>query len=107
MSVDLTKIRPDDEVAVRAYISVVESDGVRIRFHPEAPGSMVHLSPSAIVSHTPKALAVGDRVRLRNGFIQTIRGVIRALDAGEAWVRWDSSSVADIWQASDLERVDD
>lgn len=66
--VDLSKIRPGDEVTVRAVVSehrYAENWGLHFQhvtgLYDGRARHYVH--PDCIVSHTPKALAVGDRVR--------------------------------------------
>jgi hypothetical protein len=114
--VDISRIKPGDEVLVRC----VAAPG----FCPQRPlvtpdsGALVgneFMPPSkAIVSHTPKALSVGDVVRAAP-HVSTWKdkphsGVIRAIDGDAAWLRWDHLerepySTDNIWPLSDLERA--
>lgn len=68
MTVDISKIKPGDEVGVR--VSISSEAGVYADLGTLGPGTAhrtsVRIHPSAIVSHTPAprpALKVGDRVR--------------------------------------------
>lgn len=84
MSVDLSKIKPGDEVLVRltyvGHSNVAPGTG----WQRLANSAREHLSvhSSDFVSHTPKALSVGDRVQLMSGG----RGFIRAIIGARAWV---------------------
>lgn len=66
MDIDVSKIKPGDEVTIRAFVderAATPSDGrdfVSVRIS----GSLTIVRAMNIVSHTPKALAVGDRVRV-------------------------------------------
>lgn len=96
--IDLSKIKPGDEVLVRGVVR-------RTRDEPGWPALEVELNLeggicypngedvqeismglSAIVEHHPKALSVGDRVIKAAGV--TFTGVIVAIDANRAWVTW-------------------
>jgi hypothetical protein len=89
MSVDLSKIRPGDEVLVRGE-AVETPDGfatVRVAGCLHA----ISVPTLAIVSHTPKALAVGDRVRIGAAtpidFVWTGRKArLVAIDGEDAWL---------------------
>jgi hypothetical protein len=76
---DLSKIKPGDEVTVRVSVVIV-GDDIKVAV-PGISGG-VWISANAIVSHTPKALSVGDRVKLQSGG----EGFIRAIVGERAWV---------------------
>jgi hypothetical protein len=86
VTVDISKIKPGDEVTVRAVVHSTDgmSWGLCFKHHNGAwDGSVRHfVHPGCVVSHTPKALAVGDRVELLTGG----RGFIRAIIGERAWV---------------------
>jgi hypothetical protein len=108
--VDLSKIKPGDEIAVRATVRTLDPEmhhggpGVEVGF---CSGLRGWVRDTAIVSHTPKALSVGDRVRPTfSGGWEAYRGIVRAIDDGEAWVRWETGLHArPDWSLSDLERL--
>jgi hypothetical protein len=93
MDVDLSKIKPGDEVTVSMTVSHVGGS----KTHPitayYARSQQYGLSASDIVSHTPKPLAVGDRVKLR-AWADAPRcatsGNVLAVHEGAAWVQWPS-----------------
>lgn len=63
MTIDISKIRPGDEVTVRVKVSGPRGGGWAI--HPlQSPADSFVLG-NAIVSHTPKELQPGDRVKSR------------------------------------------
>lgn len=75
MTVDLSKVRPGDEVTVRFKVKTAKTNDYRglpyvvcddpLEDPAEGPRELrdVAVLWTRIVSHTPKALAVGDRVR--------------------------------------------
>lgn len=67
--IDLSKIKPGDEVTVRGVVSDVADryDGERNRVRVDlADGEgYCYVGAGGIVSHTPKPLSVGDRVKKR------------------------------------------
>jgi hypothetical protein len=90
VSVDLSKIKPGDEVTVRAVVReiagpFVRSDGKAwdIKVRPHAFVHSEWIEHDAIVTHTPKALSVGDRVRVKNS--TAVRTVL-ALHGQYAWL---------------------
>lgn len=70
MSVDLSKIKPGDEVTVRAVVlrntAKIGVQGQWFMCWPDHHDATFYAFPKDIVSHTPKALAVGDRVKRRD-----------------------------------------
>lgn len=111
-AIDLSKIRPGDEIAIRATVTEAQrgNECWPVRATIDGISNIAGMfdgefcfSPSAIASHTPKALAVGDRVKPSN-FVGK-PGSILAVDGDEAWVRWGVLSVKPVWRLSDLERA--
>lgn len=111
MTVDISKIRPGDEVTVRATVVDLPGDhwnSFRLRYeHPEALRgeglvNATHDIPSrSIVSHTPKALSVGDRVQ-----VNFAEGPIVAIHGRYAWVDLGApDGHPSTWILSDLERI--
>lgn len=113
MSVDVSKIKAGDEVTVRGVIYALRGDGryadgdLAVEF-PCTPGGTYHqgrqygpVSPSAILSHTPKGFAVGDRVKIRG----TWPGEIIAMRADRAWVLRDDEHSPVTSPISDLDRL--
>jgi hypothetical protein len=83
MTVDLSKIKPGDEITIsatvdtRAAIPFDEFGTVAVRVN----GCLLIVQAREIASHVPR-LAVGDRVKLDTGG----RGFIRAIIGQRAWV---------------------
>lgn len=107
MSVDLSKIKPGDEVTVRGVVTVVNK-GITVQFPNSALGAELWVPDLDIVSHTPKTLSVGDRVKGRD-FGSRMTGQVLALDGPDAWVAWSETlyepSRRETWALSDLERL--
>lgn len=106
MAVDISKIGPGDTVAVQCVVTdvlprAVYSVAVRAAGCVQAQPTWV--LPSDIVSHTPRELQKGDKVRF-NGTARDWSVV--SVDGGYAWVR---EIACDRDQAviplSDLERI--
>lgn len=95
--VDLSKIKPGDEVTVRVRVARVAGCAVFVQIEPD---EAVCFSAGPIVSHTPKALTVGDRVRGGQWF-----GHIKHVDGGHAWVRWKAPELGDLQDT--VERLDE
>jgi hypothetical protein len=121
MTVDVSKIREGDEVTIRAIVLAKP----RNAFPPTEWQLCWPGQPSAtfwgyeenFVGHkpTPKPLKVGDRVQaaahVKTWQGKPHRGAIRAIEGGDAWVRWDHLerepySTDNIWPLSDLEASD-
>lgn len=113
---DLSKIKPGDEVTVRLVVNAVNENGVfaiRPGWHPSESIRLDGME-DAIVSHTPKALQPGDRVRAAahvSGWRDKPHiGIIRAIEGDDAWLRWthlesEPYSTDNIWALTDLERL--
>lgn len=101
MTVDLSKIKPGDEVTVRCVVLNAQPDhdgDIKGDFGAGEDGDCpMHFKPDRIVSHTPKALAVGDRVKSRLG-----SGEVKHVIEQRAWVDWSTGQQL-IHQLSDLE----
>lgn len=70
MTIDISKIKPGDEVTVLVSVQKVHDDRSGLYGHPIYGGApdrttTLHLHSSSIVSHTPKELQPGDRVKSR------------------------------------------
>lgn len=90
MSVDLSKIKPGDEVTVRVVVTAAGKNSLKV----SVPGieNGLWFDAAEIVSHTPKALSVGDRVRWTRytqvaDIPMRVGGVLLAVDADTAWVK--------------------
>jgi hypothetical protein len=121
MTIDISKIRPGDEVTVRATVQPVTSlsvrftDGdflVRIPHQPGAayPGTLTEtpVLAEAIVSHTPKALQPGDRVRCRTDGdreYEVVAGPRTRADGVCEYAIWRSDDGFSYARAERLERV--
>lgn len=114
MSVDLSKIKPGDEVTVRGVVDSVRDfvGGAELlvkfedwRRQPDVreSWSYVGVNVDQLASHTPKALSVGDRVR-GGGWRCTFTVV--ALDDGWAWLK-DAEGSRVQEPISVLERIND
>lgn len=107
MSVDISKIKSGDQVTVRGVVGENVADAsshrVLVSFDGHSGGKSVFVRNDTIISHTPRALAVGDRVRQRpNGQ----HGEVLGLHGVQAWVRWGVNDFATTY-AEGLERVDE
>jgi hypothetical protein len=108
MSVDISKIKPGDEVLVRGvclqHPTEPGAKGEAIDWVPHFRAGSVRINHEAIVSHTPKALAVGDRVKVAD--YATVRASILAISGKWAWLKDDGESH---WREplSRLERAND
>jgi hypothetical protein len=94
MTVDISKIKPGDTVSIWGTVRTPPENGF-ITVELGKSGDTVRHQFDAVemASHTPKALAVGDRVRLSGTNIYNGRlGEIAALEGEDAWVRLDDAS---------------
>lgn len=110
MSVDVSKIKPGDEVLISAVVAQVSriptNWRVRVHLNGASDYSMDgdgNVRNEAIVSHTPKDIAVGDRVKIRH---TSSGGDVIAIRPPEAWVEIDSGGCL-TYMLSSLERVND
>lgn len=108
--VDLSKIRPGDEVLVRRTVAGLYSSQVNIG--GENADTLLGTRPlwvsaDQILAHTPKALEVGDRVKTKTvpAFASPF-GIVRAIREGFAWVSRDNEDL-ETWAISELDRADD
>lgn len=115
---DLNKMMPGDEVLVRLTVNRVAANDYRglayVVCEPAYNDEKIIVLLGHVASHTPKALAVGDRVKAAE-HVNTWKdklhsGVIRAIDGEQAWLRWDHLdrepySTDNIWPLADLERA--
>lgn len=101
--IDVSKIKLGDEVTVRAHAISGYGDLLAVRVTQRGRLDPLHITipVSAIISHTPKALAVGERVKFA-GNPNSITGEVIARDDRLAWVRWDGTSE----RYDGLERLD-
>jgi hypothetical protein len=117
MAVDLSKIKPGDEVLVRCVVRE-RGSAARNIFHcltvsdadQELSSSFMVLGDE-IAAVTPKALAVGDRVKvgaeMPDDFLWTGRVVrLAAIDGKHAWLASDEGDHLTI-DPERLERVND
>jgi hypothetical protein len=103
-TIDLSKIRPGDEVTVRLRIlgecvggwRVATSDGSAARFFVEADD---------IVSHTPKGLSVGDRALYGSTEFEIIAGPRVRSDGVAEYAIWNDRDGFMCSVAERLERV--
>lgn len=103
MSVDLSKIKPGDEVTVRAVVKrAADEFGVLLCTTAGGDPDDFMAVEAEIVSHTPKALSVGDRVKA-DGWKVAVFTVV-AIDDGWAWIKDAKSSRLQL-PLSDLERI--
>jgi len=115
-AVDLSKIKPGDEVLVRGIVDRAYTHASGVPAFTlrgiKRPTSTIDVEAEAIVSHTPKALEVGDQVRGKAPVGHALGGSILAIDGDAAWVRWTASIYdgstdrRETWWLRDLERVD-
>ncbi len=108
MSVDLSKIRPGDEITIRCRARVRASEGWTIRALHDEQGTLV--KDEHIVAHTPKALVVGDRVKVGpqvpgDGLWAGQVRRIAALEGADAWLADDKGEHLTVG-LDRLERVD-
>lgn len=99
--VDLSKIKPGDTVTIEAVVRDEPrsySDGKYVSV--KAGVECFSFPCRSIVSHTPKALSVGDRVRVNGA-----EAAILAVHGGYAWVDLGTSTHPGTWGLSQLERV--
>lgn len=110
MTVDISKIKVGDEVTVRgvcaraAYMVGHRNDSIYIDFPAvTALANTAWIDADRIVSHTPRPVAIGDKVRERpNGQ----HGEVLGLHGVQAWVRWGVNDFATTY-AEGLERLDE
>lgn len=87
MAVDISKIGPGDTVAVQCVVTDVSPKAVysvAVRAAGCVQAQPTWVSPSDIVSHTPRELQVGDRVRIG---ISDPAGEVVGVYEGKAWVK--------------------
>jgi hypothetical protein len=106
--IDLSKIKPGDEVTVRAVVSDAqhtENWGLHFKHLNGAyDGACRHfVHPDCIVSHTPKALSVGDKVKAAE-WPPSITLEVLCIHDGMAWLRDSGGSYVQS-ALSNLERV--
>lgn len=105
--IDLTKVKPGDEVTVRLTYdgdSVVAPESGWKRFSNSA-GQEVVIHSFDIVTHTPKALSVGDRVRCPKFKANDATGEVLAVRNHQVWVQFEGYLKPDTVLLSDLERI--
>lgn len=103
VTVDLSKIKPGDEVAIRAWVvtTILRGDYLDVRFTEADTGFSVEtFGADAIVSHTPKALSVGDRVRSRHS-----DATVLAVHGDDVCIVFDTTGEMGIRPARMLERI--
>lgn len=104
MSVDVSKIKVGDEVMVRCVVNDIGALGsIGLSTVDENPDEF-RAMPGAILSHTPKGFAVGDRVKVRG---DEAEGEIKAVWADSAWVLFttDNENEPVTLPNSNLERL--
>lgn len=107
MSVDLSKIKPGDEVTVRFVVHwAVNPNGMLAVIpgaaHVNHAGELV-LNASAVVEHHPKALSVGDRVKMPGTWREVVFEVI-GVSGQWAWLK-DADEHHLQARLSELERI--
>ena len=103
MTIDASKIRPGDEVTIRARAQAGYGDCITVALVLGGGitcGLTVPFSTVATHTAAPRALEVGDCVEARNGG----RGSIKHIIDGRAWVDW-SNGRQTVSQLCDLELV--
>jgi len=104
MSVDLSKIKPGDEVTVRAVVADCrDAENWGLHFEHIGGGARFFVHPAAISTHAPKPLAVGDRARSSVGQAY----IVMAVDGPYVWVKQAEGDNYATYLASRLERGDD
>lgn len=100
MTVDISKIRPGDEVTVRFIVTEIKDHDVFLSDRMGS-GPLVDAPTDRIVSHTPKAPSVGDMVQ-----VNFAEGPIVAIHGRYAWVDLGApDGHPSTWILSDLERI--
>ena len=99
--VDLAKVKVGDWVTIRAEVTEVSVNSWRVLPPTFAADIGQWVGPNDIASHTPKALAVGDRVKA-TGWDSALS--IVAIDDAWAWLR-DGESNRIQMPLRDLERI--
>ena len=103
MTVGICKVDIGDKVTLGHFeVSGVDLINKRITVIRPSDGSYLGFPFSDIVTRHPRDMQVGDKV-LGRGY----RGVIRSIDKGEVWVRWETSDIFPVWRDCDLTLVTD
>ena len=85
--IDISKIRPGDTVTFRGEVSRVNQCAERVDVGLETiAGFTVWVRAERLVSHTPRQIQVGDRVRVSGGTYIDREGTVKATDNGAVWV---------------------
>lgn len=107
--VDISKIKPGDTVLVRGIVQRVGDADYRglsyvvckPLYNEERPVVLLE----HIVSHTPNAIAVGDRVRSLSWNTSDHTAEVLAIYRDRAWVKFSGDDGPDDMPLSDLERA--
>lgn len=87
-AVDITPLREGDTVLVRMTVDHITPNGCLVGYGWDEHGIRAH--PADVVSVEPSPLAVGDKVRVRQGDDEF---EIRAIIGEHAWIRlWGGTS---------------
>lgn len=101
--VDLSKIKPGDEITVRVRAFEPRNGGWAVRALPNPTQTFIRAED--IISHVPKTLQVGDRAQPKRGEWRSgDPGTIVAIDGGDAWLKRESDHST--YRLDDLERLD-
>jgi hypothetical protein len=119
--IDLSRIKPGDEVTVRAVVDSVRNfEGgaqllVKVEDWRRTPAttdawSYVGINIDQLTDHTPTALSVGDRVKAIHAPVRAAGfGIVRAIHEQRAWVErddgGDQSGGFETWSVASLERA--
>lgn len=102
--IDLTKVKPGDEVTVRAVVKGIEHGQALVSFAPDGP-TILALTQGMIEAHHPKTLSVGDRVRCPKFKANDATGEVLAVRNHQVWVQFEGYLKPDTVLLSDLERI--
>lgn len=87
--IDISKIRPGDEVTVRGKAQGVLDRGLIVQVFGEREPLSIVFKCTEIASHTPEPLHVGDRVGVSGVSVsQGCYAKIVHISSKTAWVRW-------------------
>lgn len=105
--IDLTKLQPGDEVTVRARVKFVgtsrtKEDAYSLETNDGCPSAFLILG-NGILTHTPRALAVGDSVTASHA-LRRDPGVLLCIDGNQGFVRWSDGSHG-IWPLTSMSRT--
>lgn len=109
MSVDISKIKPGDEVTVLFTAGepyrqpFIDRQDLTVTFGEGLNKVTFCVPASLVVSHTPRALKVGDVVRVP-AHSDSVTGEVLAVDGQECWVRWRNGRRS-TWGVDVVERV--